>query len=122
MTPPTSGNPDAISRNRLRLHMDHLPGCASDYERSRHGGVVSLMRKQSGWRSIPLEVRRMSDRERGDRPGFSRRVFLEGTGAAVVAATATSSIEAQTPDSKTTSPAVPRTTVRLTINGTARRV
>ena len=54
---------------------------------------------------------------------LSRRGFLKGTGAALAAVTAAPGIEAQTP--ATVSPSVesvPRTSVRLTVNGTERRI
>jgi xanthine dehydrogenase YagT iron-sulfur-binding subunit len=65
----------------------------------------------------------MSTRKRGDRPEFTRRAFLEGTSAAIVAAGATSPLEAQTrPASPTASPPAPRTTIRVAINGTSRQI
>jgi aerobic-type carbon monoxide dehydrogenase small subunit (CoxS/CutS family) len=57
---------------------------------------------------------------------ISRRRFLEGTGVAVVAATAAPAIQAQSPGAVATKivadPAVPRTTIRETVNGAAQRV
>jgi len=60
---------------------------------------------------------------------LSRRAFIETTGAAVVVATALPSlIEAQTPAAPPPAPAitpdanVPRTTIRVTVNGTQHRV
>jgi aerobic-type carbon monoxide dehydrogenase small subunit (CoxS/CutS family) len=58
---------------------------------------------------------------------LSRRAFLEGTGAAIVAATAlTLELDAQAPaapePSISADPQVPRTTIRWTINGVAQRV
>ena len=56
----------------------------------------------------------------------SRREFLEGTGAALVVATAVPAIQAQSPSAVPVAiqadPAVPRTTIRVTVNGTAHRV
>ena len=48
----------------------------------------------------------------------SRREFLETTGAALVAATAAPVIQAQTP----ATPAVPRTAIRINVNGASQRV
>ena len=58
---------------------------------------------------------------------LSRRAFLEGTGAALVVATAIPALEAQTPATVrqpaiVVDPTVPRTTIRVTVNGTLRRV
>src|SRR5579862_4702081 len=57
---------------------------------------------------------------------ISRRKFLEGTGAAVVAATAAPAIQAQSTDAAATTitadPAVPRTTIAVVVNGTSHRV
>jgi putative selenate reductase molybdopterin-binding subunit len=56
---------------------------------------------------------------------ISRRRFLEGTGAALTAAAAAPAVRAQQPaagGSASTPAAVPRTTISLTINGTARRL
>jgi aerobic-type carbon monoxide dehydrogenase small subunit (CoxS/CutS family) len=50
---------------------------------------------------------------------ISRRGFLKGTGAAIAVATAAPGIEAQSPAA---ADAVPRTTIRFRVNGTARRV
>jgi xanthine dehydrogenase YagT iron-sulfur-binding subunit len=55
----------------------------------------------------------------------SRREFLEGTSAALVAVTAVSTLDAQTPvvaPAISPSPSVPRTTIRVTVNGVAHRV
>jgi len=55
----------------------------------------------------------------------SRREFLEKTGAAVVVATAAPAIEAQQPQAATkitADPSVPRTNIKVTINGTPRRI
>src|SRR5438128_12191513 len=56
---------------------------------------------------------------------ISRRRFLEGTGVGIVAATAAPTLKAQTPAAShavTADPAVPRTTIRVTVNGTAQRI
>lgn len=57
---------------------------------------------------------------------LSRRAFLEGTGAALVVATAIPALEAQTPAPRqpaiAVDPSVPRTTIRVTVNGTLHRV
>jgi CO/xanthine dehydrogenase Mo-binding subunit/aerobic-type carbon monoxide dehydrogenase small subunit (CoxS/CutS family) len=58
---------------------------------------------------------------------ISRRRFLEGTGAAVVAATAAPALAAQTPTAPPAAaaridPAVPRTTIRVALNGAVQRV
>jgi len=50
----------------------------------------------------------------------SRRAFLEGTGAALVAAAAAAPVAAQTTDEAL--PAVPHTTIRVTVNGTAHEI
>jgi xanthine dehydrogenase YagT iron-sulfur-binding subunit len=68
----------------------------------------------------------MSEQTRSEHE-LSRRAFLEGTGVAlVVASTATADLEAQrsgTPaPAIAVEPTVPRTTVRLTVNGTSQRV
>jgi aerobic-type carbon monoxide dehydrogenase small subunit (CoxS/CutS family) len=54
---------------------------------------------------------------------LSRRGFLKGTGAALAAVTAAPGIEAQTP-ATVSQPfeSVPRTSIRLTVNGTERRI
>jgi aerobic-type carbon monoxide dehydrogenase small subunit (CoxS/CutS family) len=53
---------------------------------------------------------------------LSRRAFLEGTGAALVVAAAIPALEAQTPAARqpaiAVDPSVPRTTIRVTVNGT----
>ena len=51
--------------------------------------------------------------------GVSRREFLEGTGAALVAVTAAPAIKAQSVEGET---AVPRTTINVTVNGAAHRI
>ena len=58
---------------------------------------------------------------------LSRRAFIEATGAAIVVATAVPSLEAQTvapppAPAIAADPAVPRTTIRVTVNGTLHRV
>ena len=59
---------------------------------------------------------------------LSRRAFIEASGAAVVVATAIPTLLAQTPATPppapaiAADPAVPRTTIRVTVNGTAHRV
>jgi xanthine dehydrogenase YagT iron-sulfur-binding subunit len=56
---------------------------------------------------------------------LSRRAFLESTGAAIVVATAIPTLDAQAPAARPAieaDPSVPRTAIRLTINGTVRRV
>ena len=53
---------------------------------------------------------------------ISRRKFLEGTGVAVVAATAAPAIQAQSPTVAGPDPAVPRTKIRLTVNGKSQQV
>ena len=53
---------------------------------------------------------------------ISRRGFLKGTGAAIAAVTAAPAIEAQTPATTATAEGVPRTTIRVTVNGAARRI
>ena len=63
----------------------------------------------------------MTTRTRGDRPELTRRAFIEGTTAAVVAATAAPSLDAQTASPSPAAP-VPRTTIRLTVNGVARQI
>lgn len=54
----------------------------------------------------------------------TRREFIEGTTAAVVAVTAVSTVDAQTAPAPAISanPSVPRTTIRVTVNGVAHRV
>ena len=56
---------------------------------------------------------------RKQRDSISRRRFLEGTGAAIAAATAVPVVAAQRPAS---SPSQARTRIRLTINGVAQRI
>jgi xanthine dehydrogenase YagT iron-sulfur-binding subunit len=58
---------------------------------------------------------------------LSRRAFIEASGAAVVVATAMPSLVAQTPTpppapAVAADPGVPRTTIRVTVNGTLHRV
>jgi xanthine dehydrogenase YagT iron-sulfur-binding subunit len=59
---------------------------------------------------------------------LSRRAFIEATGAAIVVATAIPALGAQTPPVAPPAPAiapdpgVPRTTIRVTVNGTLHRV
>jgi xanthine dehydrogenase YagT iron-sulfur-binding subunit len=59
---------------------------------------------------------------------LSRRAFIEASGAAVVVATAIPTLLAQTPATPppapaiAADPAVPRTTIRVTVNGTLHRV
>jgi xanthine dehydrogenase YagT iron-sulfur-binding subunit len=52
---------------------------------------------------------------------ISRRKFMEGTGVAVVAATAAPAIEAQSSEPRI-APGVPHTTIRVTVNGKAQRI
>ena len=62
----------------------------------------------------------------GHDSGVSRREFLEGTTAAMVAVTAVSALDAQAPavpaPAISANPSVPRTTIRVTVNGVAHRV
>src|SRR5215470_11082891 len=51
---------------------------------------------------------------------ISRRKFLQGTGAAIAAATAAPTLEAQSP--QPVADAIPKTTIRLTLNGAERRI
>src|SRR5204862_8053305 len=53
---------------------------------------------------------------------LSRRKFLKGTGAALAVATAASKIEAQTPAVTASVEMVPRTMIRVTVNGAERRL
>jgi xanthine dehydrogenase YagT iron-sulfur-binding subunit len=56
---------------------------------------------------------------------ISRRKFLQGTGAALAVATATpaaAGVAAQAPSNRTATEAVPRTAIRLTVNGTQKRI
>jgi xanthine dehydrogenase YagT iron-sulfur-binding subunit len=53
---------------------------------------------------------------------ISRRGFLKGTGTAIAVVTAAPAIEAQTPTTTATPEGVPRTTIRVTVNGAARRI
>jgi xanthine dehydrogenase YagT iron-sulfur-binding subunit len=53
---------------------------------------------------------------------LSRRKFLKGTGAALAVATASPTIEAQVAVSTGATENVPRTTIRLTLNGAERRL
>jgi aerobic-type carbon monoxide dehydrogenase small subunit (CoxS/CutS family) len=60
---------------------------------------------------------------------LSRRAFIETTGAAIVVATAIPTLQAQTPAAApppapaiAPDPGVPRTTIRVTVNGTVHRV
>src|SRR5438094_6468492 len=53
---------------------------------------------------------------------ISRRKFLKGTGAALAVATAAPKIEAQTPAASVATDAVPRSMIRVTVNGTERRI
>ena len=52
----------------------------------------------------------------------SRREFLEQSGAVIVAATAAPALQAQNSPNIAPDPSVPRSTIRVTINGTARRI
>jgi xanthine dehydrogenase YagT iron-sulfur-binding subunit len=64
-------------------------------------------------------------KKRKDRPptAVSRRAFIETTGAAIVVASSMPALDAQAPAARITAdPAVPRTTIRVTINGVSRRV
>ena len=53
---------------------------------------------------------------------ISRRKFLQGTGAAFAVAAAAPTVEAQNPATNPTTDAVPRTAIRITVNGTPRRI
>ena len=53
---------------------------------------------------------------------LSRRGFLKGTGAALAAVTAAPRIEVQTPTVTQPVESVPRTSIRLTVNGAERRI
>jgi len=53
---------------------------------------------------------------------LSRRGFLKGTGAALAAVTAAPRIEMQTPTVTQPVESVPRTSIRLTVNGAERRI
>jgi len=53
---------------------------------------------------------------------ISRRKFLQGTGAAFAVAAAAPTVQAQNPATIPTADAVPRTTIRITVNGTPRRI
>jgi xanthine dehydrogenase YagT iron-sulfur-binding subunit len=53
---------------------------------------------------------------------LSRRKFLQGTGAALAVATAAPKIEAQVSAPTAAAESVPRTTIRLTLNGAERRL
>jgi aerobic-type carbon monoxide dehydrogenase small subunit (CoxS/CutS family) len=53
---------------------------------------------------------------------ISRRKFIQGTGAALAVASSAPSIQGQSPTPSTTSPSVPRTTIRVTVNGAQRRI
>jgi len=52
---------------------------------------------------------------------ISRRTFIEGTGVAVVAATATPALQAQSTNIEP-APGVPHTAIRVTVNGKAQRI
>src|SRR5215469_15768453 len=52
----------------------------------------------------------------------SRREFLEHSGAALVAATAAPALQAQTGSRLAPDPRVPRSAIRVTVNGAARRI
>jgi xanthine dehydrogenase YagT iron-sulfur-binding subunit len=62
--------------------------------------------------------------ENSDRIDVSRREFLEASGAAVVVAAVVPAVEAQTPPASAIvpDPAVPRTTIRVVVNGTTHRL
>ena len=53
---------------------------------------------------------------------ISRREFLEGTGAALAVAATSAPLAAQTARAAAASTAVPRTTIRVTVNGATQRV
>ena len=63
---------------------------------------------------------------RKQKGSISRRRFLEGTGAAIAAATAAPALAAQRPfdsaQGRPASPGRPRTRIRLTVNGVAQRI
>jgi len=52
---------------------------------------------------------------------FSRRTFIEGTGVAVIAATAAPTLQAQNANIER-APGVPHTSIRVTVNGKAQRL
>src|SRR5215471_14591607 len=56
------------------------------------------------------------------KPKISRRKFLQGTGAAIAVATAAPKLEAQTPSAGAAVEAVPRTAIRVMVNGAERRI
>ena len=69
----------------------------------------------------------MKKRKHRSLADVSRREFIEGAGAALVVAAAVSSLEAQSPGglppaSIMADPTVPRTTIRVTVNGVTERV
>lgn len=71
-------------------------------------------------------IHRRDQRTRSEHE-LSRRAFLETTGAAIVVATAIPALDAQTPRPAASpaiavDPGVPRTTIRITVNGAAHRV
>src|SRR5262249_59291132 len=53
---------------------------------------------------------------------ISRRKFLQGTGAAFAVAAAAPTVQAQNPATIPTADAVPRTTIRITVNGPSGRI
>jgi aerobic-type carbon monoxide dehydrogenase small subunit (CoxS/CutS family) len=53
---------------------------------------------------------------------ISRRKFIQGTGAALAVATAVPKVEAQSPAAGASTEAVPRTMIRVTLNGVQRRI
>ena len=53
---------------------------------------------------------------------ISRRKFLKGTGVALAVATTAPKIEAQTPTAAVAAEAVPRSMIRVTVNGIERRI
>jgi aerobic-type carbon monoxide dehydrogenase small subunit (CoxS/CutS family) len=68
----------------------------------------------------PEQVTPMSDSETREPTDISRRAFLEGTSAAIVVAAASPAALAQSPSAVPN--AVPTSTIRVTVNGTAHAV
>jgi xanthine dehydrogenase YagT iron-sulfur-binding subunit len=76
-----------------------------------------------------MKKRKNTPRDQPTRSEYelSRRAFIESTGAAIIVATAIPALEAQTPapgarPAIAVDPSVPRTTIRVTVNGTIHNV